>query len=128
LFAGAQRVDRDRRLAAGLEDTLTELLGEGAAKVLATFERFEDANLEGEPHYYLSLLGTNPDRCGRRLGMGLLAATLERIDAEGAPAFLESSSLDNTPRYERLGFSVCGEFDLPERVTQMWRQPDVSTS
>jgi hypothetical protein len=29
--------------------------------------------------------------------MGLLAATLERIDAEGAPAFLESSNPDNTP-------------------------------
>jgi len=58
--------------------------------------------------------------------MGLLAATLERIDAEGAPAFLESSNPVNTPRYERLGFAICGQFDLPENgpsVTQMWREP-----
>lgn len=109
-----------------LEDMLGELLGDGAARVLETFERFEAAHPDREPHYYLSLLGTNPDRRGRGLGMGLLEATLERIDTEGAPAFLESSNPVNTPRYERLGFAVCGEFDLPEdgpRVTQMWRDP-----
>jgi GNAT superfamily N-acetyltransferase len=114
-------VDEER-----LAGFMTELLGDGAARVLETFERFEAAHPEGDPHYYLSLLGTNPDCRGQGLGMGLLAATLERIDAEGAPAFLESSNPVNTPRYERLGFSVCGEFELPEdgpNVTQMWRDP-----
>jgi GNAT superfamily N-acetyltransferase len=109
-----------------LEGLLAELLGDEAARVIETFERFEAAHPAGEPHYYLSLLGTNPDHRGRGLGMGLLAATLERIDAEGSPAFLESSNPVNTPRYERLGFAVCGEFDLPEdgpSVTQMWRDP-----
>lgn len=111
---------------ASLEGLLAELLGDGAGRVLETFERFEAAHPESDPHYYLSLLGTNPDRRGQGLGMGLLAATLQWIDAEGAPAFLESSNPVNTPRYERLGFSVCGEFELPEdgpNVTQMWRDP-----
>ncbi len=109
-----------------LEGLLAELLGDGAARVLETFERFEAAHPTAEPHYYLSLLGTDPDQRGRGLGMGLLAATLERIDAEGAAAFLESSNPVNTPRYERLGFAVCGEFELPDggpSVTQMWRDP-----
>jgi GNAT superfamily N-acetyltransferase len=109
-----------------LESLLVELLGDGAVRVLETFERFEAAHPTAEPHYYLSLLGTNPDQRGRGLGMGLLAATLARIDAEGAPAFLESSNPVNTPRYEGLGFAVCGEFELPEggpSVTQMWREP-----
>jgi GNAT superfamily N-acetyltransferase len=109
-----------------LPSLLAGLLGDGAARVLETFERFEVAHPEREPHYYLSLLGTNPDHSGKGLGMGLLADTLARIDAEGAPAFLESSNPVNTPRYERLGFSVCGEFELPEdgpSVTQMWRDP-----
>jgi GNAT superfamily N-acetyltransferase len=111
---------------ARLEEMLAELLGDGAARVLKTFERFEDAHPTSDPHYYLSLLGTHPDHRGHGLGMGLLAATLKRIDAEGAPAFLESSNPVNTPRYERLGFVVCGEFELPEdgpSVTQMWRDP-----
>jgi GNAT superfamily N-acetyltransferase len=92
-------VDEER-----LEGVLTELLGDGAARVLETFERFEAAHPDGDPHYYLSLLGTNPNYRGQGLGMGLPAATLERIDAEGTPAFLESSNPANTPRYERLGF------------------------
>jgi GNAT superfamily N-acetyltransferase len=111
---------------ARLEDLLAELLGDGAARVLETFERFEAAHPAGEPHYYLSLLGTDPDHRGQGLGMGLLSATLAQIDAEGMPAFLESSNPINTPRYERLGFAVCGEFELPEdgpSVTQMWREP-----
>lgn len=109
-----------------LEGLLTELLGDGATRVLETFECFEAAHPTAEDHYYLSLLGTNPDQRGRGLGMGLMAATLERIDTEGAPAFLESSNPINTPRYERLGFAVCGEFELPDggpSVTQMWRDP-----
>jgi len=108
-----------------LESLLKELLGDGAARVMETFERFEAAHPTAEPHYYLSLLGTDPDQRGRGVGMGLLAATLERIDAERAPAFLESSNPVNTPRYERLGFAVCGEFELPgdgPSVTQMWRE------
>jgi GNAT superfamily N-acetyltransferase len=109
-----------------LERLLAELLGDGAARVLETFARFEAAHPAAEPHYYLSLLATNPDQRGRGLEMGLLAATLEQIDAEGAPAFLESSNPANTPRYERLGFAVCGELELPEggpSVSQMWRDP-----
>lgn len=112
-----------------LEGLLAELLGDGAGRVLEAFERFDAAHPHDEPHYYLSLLGTNPDHRGQGLGMGLMASTLERIDAEGAPAFLESSNPVNTPRYERLGFSICGEFELPEdgpNVTQMWREPGIS--
>ena len=109
-----------------LEGLLTELLGDGATRVLETFERFEAAHPSAEPHYYLSLLATDPDWRGRGLGMGLLAATLKQIDAEGAAAFLESSNPVNDHRYERLGFVRCGEFELPEdgpAVAQMWRQP-----
>jgi len=105
---------------------LRELTGDGADRVLETFERFEAAHPEAEPHYYLSLLATDPDQRGRGLGMALLAATLERIDAEGVPAFLESSNPVNDHRYEGLGFRRCGEFELPENgpsVTQMWRDP-----
>ncbi len=104
---------------------LAELLGDGAARVLDTFERFDAAHPQ-EPHYYLSLLATHPDHRGRGVGMGLLADNLARIDAEGVPAFLESSNPVNDYRYERLSFVRCGEFELGEdgpSVTQMWRDP-----
>jgi GNAT superfamily N-acetyltransferase len=111
---------------ARMEQLVVDLLGDGAARVLDTFERFDGAHPEGPPHYYLSLLATDPHHSGRGLGMGLLADNLARIDAEGAPAYLESSNPANDHRYERLGFSRWGEFDLGEggpTVTQMWRDP-----
>lgn len=61
-----------------------------------------------EPHWYLSLIGTDPSRQGRGLGAALLKAGLARVDAEGLPAYLESSSAKNVPLYERHGFEVIG--------------------
>jgi GNAT superfamily N-acetyltransferase len=112
----------ERRLGPLLE----EMMGAGAARVLDTFERFEAAHPRERDHFYLSLLGTHPERRGRGIGMGLLAETLKRIDGERSPAFLESSNPANDHRYERLGFAPCGEFELGENgpvVTQMWRDP-----
>ncbi len=110
-----------------LEALVEGSMGEGAARVLDTFERFEVAHPhERGEHHYLSLLGTHPDHRGKGVGMGLLAECLRRIDEEGAPSYLESSNPANDHRYERLGFARWGEFELGEDgpdVTQMWREP-----
>jgi hypothetical protein len=56
--------------------------------------------------------------------MGLLRKTLARIDALGAPAYLESSNPANNERYESVGFQRRDEFTLPADgplVTTMWR-------
>jgi GNAT superfamily N-acetyltransferase len=110
------------------ESLVERLAGDGAARLFETwacFDRAHEIERLRRPHYYLSLLGTHPDRGGQGFGMGLLAANLERIDADGAAAYLESSNPANDHRYERLGFVRMGEFELPEdgpNVTQMWRQ------
>jgi ribosomal protein S18 acetylase RimI-like enzyme len=111
---------------ARLEPVLTEMLGrEQTAVVLETFDRFEAAHPRDQPHHYLSLLATDPEQRGRGLGVGLVADNLARIDAEGIPAYLESTNPANNARYERLGFEWIGEFALPEdgpRVARMWRE------
>jgi hypothetical protein len=56
----------------------------------------------------------------------LLAENIARIDAEGKPAYLESSNPANDSRYERLGFRRSAEFSTPDgehTVTTMWREP-----
>jgi GNAT superfamily N-acetyltransferase len=78
-----------------------------------------------EPHWYLGLLGTRPDRQGRGLGAAVLAPVLERCDTEGVPAYLESSNPRNVPFYARLGFEPTGEVrfrDAPPLIP-MWREP-----
>jgi GNAT superfamily N-acetyltransferase len=104
---------------------VVDLVGEPQAEViLDVFDRLDAAHPHHRDHYYLSLLGTHTDHRGRGLGMGLLAAGLELIDAEGMPAYLESTNNDNDRRYARLGFEPFGVVELPNghRITTMWRE------
>lgn len=77
------------------------------------------------PHYYLAVLGTDPDHQGRGLGSTLLRPVLEQCDADGVGAFLESSKERNVDFYARHGFRVVAEIRLLRgpRMWKMWRDP-----
>jgi ribosomal protein S18 acetylase RimI-like enzyme len=77
------------------------------------------------PHWYLSLLGTDPDAQGRGLGSALLEQRLKKCDSEGAGAYLESSKQRNVDFYARHGFRLTGELRLPRgpKLWVMWREP-----
>jgi ribosomal protein S18 acetylase RimI-like enzyme len=79
-----------------------------------------------EPHWYLAVIGSDPSVRGAGYGQALMQSRLEQVDAEHAPAYLESSNPDNIPYYERFGFEVTGEIPLPDGgpvMTLMWRRP-----
>ena len=78
-----------------------------------------------EPHYYLAVLGTHPDHQGKGVGSALMAPVLEHCDADGVPAYLESSKEQNVPFYRRHGFEVTERLELPggPPVWLMWRDP-----
>lgn len=79
-----------------------------------------------EPHYYLFVLGTDPEHQGRGVGTQLMQPVLERCDREGIPAYLESSKERNVPLYERNGFRVTEVFTVPNGgppAWLMWREP-----
>lgn len=99
-------------------------LGSAADDYLELLTRFDAAHPRDEPHYYLSLLGTHPDHRGKGIGMALLEYVLALIDADGFPAYLESSNPANNHRYAGVGFEEVGEFSYPGGapvVTTMWR-------
>jgi GNAT superfamily N-acetyltransferase len=112
---------------AEVEPLVRSLAGPRAGEILELLERFEQSHPDDRPpHYYLSLLGTDPDRRGFGYGMALLEHSLEAIDAESTPAYLESSNPGNDPRYERRGFRRVGGFERPDgrlTVATMWRNP-----
>lgn len=77
-------------------------------------------------HWYLLAIGVAPAAQGRRLGHALLAHTLTRADADGAPAYLEATSPRSRRLYERFGFEVLAEFtagDDGPPLWPMWREP-----
>ena len=77
------------------------------------------------PHWYLAILGTEPAAQGRGIGSAVLAPVLERCDADGVGAYLESSKERNIAYYARHGFRVTDELRLPRgpRMWAMWRDP-----
>lgn len=77
------------------------------------------------PHWYLAVLGTDPAAQGRGLGSAVLRPVLERCDADGVGAYLESSKERNIAFYARHGFRVASELRLPRgpRMWAMWRDP-----
>ncbi len=81
------------------------------------------------PHWYLSLLGTDPDARGQGLGSAVLAPVLEQCDADGVGIYLESSKERNIAFYTRYGFRVVEELKLPRgpRMWPMWREPASSS-
>jgi ribosomal protein S18 acetylase RimI-like enzyme len=77
-------------------------------------------------HFYLAVLGTDPEHQNRGIGSALLRHVLVRCDAEGIPAYLEASSEDNRRLYLRHGFTVSEEIVLPgggPPMWLMWREP-----
>jgi GNAT superfamily N-acetyltransferase len=84
-----------------------------------------DSRHPRQPHFYLGVLGTDPPAQGRGLGSAVMQPVLERCDAEGTPAYLESSKERNVPFYRRHGFEVTEELRLPGAppLWLMWREP-----
>ena len=79
-----------------------------------------------EEHYYLEVLGTHQEKQSKGIGSAMISHMLDRCDAEGMPAYLESSNPRNIPFYARHGFNTTGEIVVGKgapTVTAMWRDP-----
>jgi ribosomal protein S18 acetylase RimI-like enzyme len=79
-----------------------------------------------EPHWYLAVLGSDTVVRGKGYGHALMRSRLDRVDAEHAPAYLESSKYQNIAYYQRFGFEVTGELVVPNggpTLWPMWRAP-----
>jgi len=85
----------------------------GFRRGMATMDLMEK-NHPKEAHFYLMVLGVDPSEQGKGTGSSLLAPMAERLDAEGMPAYLESSKERNLPLYERFGFKVTQVNHLPD--------------
>ncbi len=77
------------------------------------------------PHWYLQMLGTQPDWQGRGAGSAVIAPVLDHCDQTGERIYLESSKERNIPFYARHGFHVTEEVHIPHGpvVWAMWREP-----
>ncbi|HMY86824.1 MAG TPA: GNAT family N-acetyltransferase [Microthrixaceae bacterium] len=108
---------------AAVRSAPTMLRGFGPAGIRRTLRlvaRMEKAH-PPEPHWYLELLATDAHLRGRGVGSRLIGPGLDRADAEGVGAYLESSKWDNVPFYRRHGFEVIEEMVAVPGSPPMWR-------
>jgi ribosomal protein S18 acetylase RimI-like enzyme len=92
--------------------------------LLATFEKMGEYHPE-EPHWYLPMIGVEPNMQNKGLGSALMRHAVTRFDRDGVTAYLESSNSRNIPLYERFGFEVIGRIQIGSApvVTPMLRRP-----
>lgn len=106
---------------------LSDILLAGVPSALSRSTAFETAMRAvkpKEPHFYLFTIGVVPEGQGKGFGGALLRSGLEKVDCASMPAFLESSKPENIPIYQRYGFELTEEPDLPEGcppIYPMWR-------
>ena len=106
-----------------LSEAIRQAAGPEAAAAAREIEARLAAAHPGGSFFHLTILATHAGHRGKGLGMALLAQTLARIDAIGAPAYLESTNPANNQRYMNAGFEPRGEITMATGriVTAMWR-------
>lgn len=95
------------------------------SRMSAQRQAMDAAHPMDREHAYLWFIGVTPQGQGHGIGGRLLADGLRRVDAQGLPAYLESSNIANVPLYRRHGFEVTGEIEaMPgaPKLYAMWRE------
>jgi ribosomal protein S18 acetylase RimI-like enzyme len=59
-----------------------------------------------EPHWYLTVLGVDPDWQRQWIGEALMEPVFASADRDGLPCFLEAPTAENRRCYARRGFEV----------------------
>ncbi len=93
-------------LLTGTDASRLPLLGAGMSEV--------HAHKPHEPHFHLQFFGVRSALRGQGIGARLLRGSLELIDRLGYLASLESSNARNLGVYQREGFEVQAEVEIPE--------------
>jgi len=72
------------------------------------------------PHWYLALLGVDPQYQKQGYAGKLLRPMLEKLDNENMPCYLETSSEKNYLMYRHFGFEIIDEYVLPKADIKLW--------
>ena len=73
-----------------------------------------------EPHWYLAMLGVDPAWQRRGIGEALMRPVFAAADRDDLCCYLEAPTAGNACYYERRGFSVVAETDVPDSDVHVW--------
>jgi ribosomal protein S18 acetylase RimI-like enzyme len=118
-YSGAGFIDSLRLLpsAARMAGSIGRL--RDVSRAIAELEHRRRLHAPG-PHFYLSVLGVEPDRRGEGIGSSLMQPALELAISAGVAAYLETATGRNVLLYERAGFAVVEELTIPGTDIHGW--------
>jgi len=83
-------------------------------------------------HWFLEIIGVDPEFQGKGYAGKLLSPMLSRIDEEGLPCYLDTEKEANVRLYEHFGFEVIDKSDIPGTDLTCWAmlrgKPDTTSS
>ncbi len=71
-------------------------------------------------HWYLLVIGVEPQRQSSGIGSTLLRSVLAQADAERVPCYLETTQPTNVPFYRKHGFEIVVEDVEPTSGLRFW--------
>jgi ribosomal protein S18 acetylase RimI-like enzyme len=77
-------------------------------------------------YWYLHYIGVRPAHQGKGFGGRLIRERTAVADAAGLPCWLETATPENVGLYQRFGFVIQNEWDVPDGGPHFWgmmRQP-----
>ena len=98
-------------------------LGNGSDTGMQGFDRYVNEihkRLVPYHHYYLELLGVDPQFQGQGFSSKLMRPMLARLDKEGQACYLETQDEKDVQIYLHFGFSVIDESPIPNTPIKNW--------
>lgn len=94
--------------------------GTAALRGLAVSEAMDAHHPKGITYFYLHYAGVLPEHQGKGWGGAAIRAGLDKADAAGIPALLETATERNVGLYTSLGFEILSEWDVPKGGPHFW--------
>lgn len=94
--------------------------GAASLRALAVSEAIDAHHPKGIKYFYLHYAGVLPEHQGKGWGGAAIRAGLEKADAAGLPALLETATPRNVGLYTSLGFEILTEWDVPRDGPHFW--------
>jgi ribosomal protein S18 acetylase RimI-like enzyme len=97
-------------------------LGEVVEKVYSVYDYVISTQYElvPIPHWYLFIIGVDPDFLGRGYASQLIKPMLTRIDREQLQCYLDTKNEENVGLYQRFGFKILKEYQIPGSNVRNW--------
>ena len=106
-------------------ERLRGVIGGDAFDRMAAFEAVSDRIEPDYPHFFLGMLGVNPDYQGRGYAAELIERFRELSAADGRSkaVVLSTEDPDNLPFYKKMGFELVADADVGELHTWCLAMP-----